>query len=182
MRIQTAITIPASPEQLWPLLTRSSMNLPGCFCLGLPQPLSCELPDSEGGVGSIRHCHSDRGHIIQRITEWSPPSRLTFEMVSTDHCWAHQVQSLRETFHIIPLSHGLRVTRSTQLKATSPFSLIKEWGFSLGLKRIHFYVFKNWKSQLSLSPPVSSPSPNSTHGTLQNPPISFTKRDLQDHE
>lgn len=100
MKIKTSTMIQAAPETIWPLLTNSSMEVPGCFCLGLPRPLSCELPSGEAGVGAERRCISDRGVIVQRITDWSPPQRLQFKMVTTSHCWAPQVASITEEFLI----------------------------------------------------------------------------------
>lgn len=147
MKIQTSMVISATPESIWPLLTNSSMEVPGCFCLGLPRPVSCELPDRVGGVGAERRCVSDRGVVIQRITRWEAPHRLQFEMVSTDHCWRLQVDSIREDFLIEPVTGGTRITRTTTIIATKPFQRIKEWGFYLGLKRVHLYVFKNWRAQ-----------------------------------
>src|SRR5690606_38000273 len=147
MKIRTSIVIKSAPEALWPLLTSSSMDVPGCFCLGLPRPVSCELPDSIGGVGSERRCISDRGVVVHRITEWVPPLYLQFEMVSTNHCWASQVDAIKEEFQIIPHHQGIRVTRTTTIAATKPFQIIKELGFYLGLKRVHLYVFKNWRAK-----------------------------------
>lgn len=151
MRIQTSTVIKADPDDLWPLLTNSAMEVPGCFCLGLPRPVSCELPDSAGGVGAERRCISDRGTVVQRITRWTPPRELHFEMVSTDHCWAPQVETIREEFLIVPCERGVRITRTTTLKATRPFRFIKEVGFYLGLKRVHLYVFKNWRARMERS-------------------------------
>ena len=147
MKIRTSIVIRSTPDFLWPLLTNSSMDVPGCFCLGLPRPVSCQLPDSIGGVGSERRCVSDHGVIVQRITAWTPPLHLRFEMVSTDHSWRSQVESITENFHIAPHRRGIKITRTTMIVATKPFRFIKELGFWLGLKRIHLYVFKNWRAK-----------------------------------
>ncbi|MCF7733138.1 MAG: SRPBCC family protein [Akkermansiaceae bacterium] len=152
MKIRTSIVIRATPETLWPLLTNSSMDVPGCFCLGLPQPVSCELPDGVGGIGSERRCISDRGVVVQRITEWAPPKHLQFEMVSTNHCWSTQVDSIREEFRVKQHIHGSRITRTTTIAATKPFRCIKELGFYLGLKRVHLYVFKNWQAGTESGP------------------------------
>ena len=147
MKIETSTVIRSTPEALWPLLTNSSMDVPGCFCLGLSRPVSCELPDSIGRVGAQRRCISDRGVVVQRITTWVPPRHLRFEMVSTDHEWGPCVDSITEEFLIERNSQGARITRTTTLVATKPFQLIKELGFYMGLKRVHFYVFKNWRSE-----------------------------------
>ena len=147
MKIRTSKVIKTSCDKLWPLLTNSRMDVPGWFCLGVPQPKSCELPDLEGGVGSERRCISDRGTVIQRITEWDPPVRLRFKMISTDHGWGPCVDSLEEDFHLETMDSGTRITRTTTLKAKGLCPLFKELGFYSGLKRVHLYVFANWRNK-----------------------------------
>ena len=66
-------------------------------------------------------------------------------MISTDHSWSAQVESLEEDFQIEEHGGATRITRTTEIKATPPFRLIKELGFYLGLKRVHHYVFMNWR-------------------------------------
>lgn len=148
MRIRTSTLIKAPAEELWPLLTHSRMEVPGWFCLGLPRPVSCELPDPVGGLGSERRCISDRGTVTQKITNWQPPERLQFRMISTDHSWGPWVESLEEDFHLEEDRHGTRVTRTTTIKAKVWFPWLKEMGFYLGLKRVHRYVFENWRAEL----------------------------------
>ncbi|YCM45829.1 hypothetical protein V2O64_07350 [Verrucomicrobiaceae bacterium 227] len=151
MKIQTTSVIEASREKLWPLLTNSRMDVPAWFCLGVPQPKACELPNEIGGVGAERRCISDRGTVIQRITEWSPPARLRFKMLTTDHTWGPCVESLEEDFHLETLNSGTRITRTTTIKATGIFAKLKELGFYSGLKRVHLYVFKNWRTSAEQS-------------------------------
>ncbi|MGJ8654415.1 MAG: SRPBCC family protein [Opitutaceae bacterium] len=147
MKIRTSKFIKTTSDKLWPLLTNSRMDVPGWFCLGVPQPKSCELPDRHGGVGSERRCISDRGTVIQQITEWDPPVRLRFKMVSTDHGWGPCVDSLEEDFHLETNGDGTRITRTTTIKARGMLPLLKELGFYSGLKRVHLYVFHNWKNE-----------------------------------
>jgi len=146
MKIRTSRIMNATPEQLWPLLTNSRMDVPGWFCLGLPRPVACELPRSVGGLGAERRCISDRGTIVQRITTWQPCSQLQFRMVSTNHSWGPCVESLEEEFQLIPCPRGTRLTRTTNIQASGMFRTLKEIGFCIGLKRVHLYVFKNWCS------------------------------------
>lgn len=146
MIIRTSVFVSTTAEQFWPLLTNSTMQVPGWFCLGLPRPVSCELPSTTGGVGAERRCISDRGIVVQKITHWAPPHQLQFEMVSTNHSWSEHVLSIREDFSIQPQQKGIKVIRTTTILATNPFKAIKELGFYLGLKRVHCYVFKNWRT------------------------------------
>lgn len=145
MKIRTSTTIKASRERLWPLLTNSEMNAPGSFCLGVPRPVECRLPDGEGAVGASRHCVSDRGVVNQEITCWLPPDQLQFKMIDTDHDWSPCVESITEQFDLEDVNNGTRITRTTTLRAKGYFRLLKEFGFYFGLKRVHYFVFKNWR-------------------------------------
>jgi len=147
MEVRTSKIIKTSCDELWPLLTNSRMDVPGWFCLGVPQPKSCELSSPQGGVGSERRCVSDRGTVIQRITEWNPPTKLRFMMVSTDHGWGPCIDSLEEDFQLETKESGIRITRTTTIKAKGLGSFFKELGFYSGLKRVHLYVFANWKNK-----------------------------------
>ncbi|GEM_PF-6232742 len=69
-------------------------------------------------------------------------------MASTTHSWSAQVDSILEDFRITPHEDGSQITRTTTITATKPFQWIKERGFVLGLKRVHCYVFKNWRATL----------------------------------
>jgi len=145
MVVTTSCLIDRPPEAVWPLLTHSEMTHPGVFCLGLPKPVRCELPDGSGGVGSERRCVSDRGIVIQRILEWAPPACLRFEMISTDHTWSRFVESLVEAFTLEPVGSGTKVTRRTTVTGKPGLRFLKEAAIAIGLKRVHLYVFKNWK-------------------------------------
>ena len=147
MKIRTSRVIRASCERLWPLLTNSQMTAPGCFCLGIPRPVACELPEAEGRVGAERRCVSDRGTVTQVITEWQPPYRLRFRMVSTDHAWGRCVDSIEEEFILEQGPGGTRMTRVTTFAARGFLRLFKEALFYVGLKRVHLFVFKNWRDQ-----------------------------------
>ena len=148
MQINTSKIIHSTCAELWPLLTNSRMDVPGWFCLGVPQPKSCTLPNSIGGVGSERRCISDRGTVVQQITEWRPPYRLRFKMVSTDHNWGPCVDSLEEDFYLEDHELGARITRTTTIRATGLFPILKEIGFYSGLKRVHLFVFANWQNKM----------------------------------
>lgn len=147
MKVSTTAVIRTHCDQLWPLLTGSQMTVSGCFCLGVPQPVACELPDAVGGVGAERRCISDRGTVHQTITAWEPPHRLQFHMVSTDHTWSRCVSALEEDFQLEQIAAGVRITRTTQVTAKGWFKPIKECLIAIGLKRVHYFVFKNWRSQ-----------------------------------
>ncbi|PQJ29236.1 hypothetical protein [Rubritalea profundi] len=147
MKVTTSQLIENKEEVIWPLLTHSEMTSQGCFCLGVPKPMACELPNSIGGVGAERRCISDRGTVLQRILEWEPPSKLRFTMESTDHCWGPCIDSIEEEFSLRKTTAGTTVTRTTRFVAKGWLRPIKEIMFWVGLKRPHLFVFKNWKQQ-----------------------------------
>ena len=147
MKIRTSTVIRSSCDRLWPLLTNSQMTAPGYFCLGVPRPVACELPGATGRVGAERRCISDRGTVTQVITEWQPPHLLRFRMVSTDHRWGRCVDSIEEEFTLESIPVGTRITRVTSIVARGFLPSVKEGMFFLGLKRVHLFVFKNWRSQ-----------------------------------
>lgn len=147
MKIATSTVMRTTADRLWPLLTGSQMTAPGCFCFGIPRPVACELPATAGGVGAERRCISDRGTVIQTITHWDPPARLKFRMNSTDHHWGRCVDSIEEDFTLEEVPEGLRITRVTQIAAKGTMKMLKGALFCVGLKRVHLYVFKNWRGQ-----------------------------------
>lgn len=146
MIIRTSTTIKASPETIWPLLTNSKMTEAGCFCFGVPKPVECRM-EEVGDVDAKRQCVSDRGIVDQKITEWNPPQALRFEMQNTDHSWSPFVESIEEGFEPERTESGTKIVRQTTLIAKGPFRLFKELAFYAGLKRVHFFVFRNWRAQ-----------------------------------
>lgn len=145
MKIKTAVTINAAKEDLWPLLTNSRMQAQGIFCLGVPKPVECRLPDGEGKVGAARQCISESGVVNQEILRWQAPNRLEFKMVNTDHDWSPCVDSIVERFDLEEADEGTKIIRTTTLQAKGHFRCFKELGFYFGLKRVHLFVFKNWR-------------------------------------
>ena len=113
---------------------------------GLPKPVECRLPDHEGGVGSTRECISDKGTIQQRITEWEPGYKLSFQLEKTDLYFGPCVESIVEQFELAETDQGgCQVTRTTTFKTRGPFAPIVSVPVFIGLKSIHRYVFRNWK-------------------------------------
>jgi hypothetical protein len=147
MKVYTTRRFKSTPEKLWPLLFNSKMDnkQPCYFLCGLPKPVECRLADS-GGVGGTRECVSDKGTIVQKILEWQPNSKLSFELQQTDIYFGPCVKSIVETFEIQKLSeHESQISRRTEFKIKSPFDLFLSLPMLVGLKAIHNYVFKNWK-------------------------------------
>ena len=137
----------ASPQRIWPLLCDSHMELPAGwpFCLGMPRPIECRLPDGSGAVGGARECVSNQGRVAQRILQWDEPKRLRFEMVKTDLCFRDSISRLVDTFDLTPLeSNQTRVTRTTEVTLAGALKPLKAIAVWFGLKSVHRYVFRNW--------------------------------------
>lgn len=122
------------------------MDGPGAplFKLGVPQPIQCRLPGGEGGVGKERECVSDQGVVHQRILEWVPPRRLSFELESSDIPFASHVEEMVDVFDLATDASGVEVTRQTSFSPKGPFRLLRGWLMALGIKQVHRYVFRNW--------------------------------------
>ena len=148
MKLKTTYRFTAKPEDLWPLLFNSKMDSkqPCYFLCGLPKPVECRLPDSEGGVGKTRECVSDKGIIKQNILEWEPNKKLTFELKETDIYFGPCVESIVESFEIKTISsRETTITRETRFVVSSGMRHFISIPMFIGLKSIHRYVFKNWK-------------------------------------
>ncbi len=134
-----------SPEELWPALCDSSVELtPRCpvFYLGTPRPTECRLPDGPGEVEAARQCVSEQGVVRQRITVWEPPARLSFHMEETDIYFHRLVDHLGDTFDLAPDGSGTRITRTTTVAVRHRLFSPALW---VGLKSVHRFVFRNWQ-------------------------------------
>lgn len=148
MVVQTTYRYKVSPEKLWPLLFNSRMDeKQPCYLLcGLPKPIECRLPDNTGGVGSTRECVSDKGIIQQRITEWNPGRKLSFELEKTDLYFGSCVKSIVEEFELTDHTRGgCQITRTTTFQVKGSLAPILSIPMFIGLKAIHRYVFRNWQ-------------------------------------
>lgn len=148
MTVRTSSTFLASPSDMWPLLYRSKMDgdQPCYFLCGLPKPLECRLPGETGGVGGTRECVSDKGVIRQRITEWEPAKKLSFELVQTDIYFGPCVESIVENFELAPAhGGGTVITRTTHFRFRKSYGVFAAIPMCIGLKAIHRYVFRNWR-------------------------------------
>jgi hypothetical protein len=146
MKIKTTYTYNTVPEHLWPLLFGSKMDKdkPCRFLFGLPKPMECKLENGKGGVGASRQCISDKGTIQQRILEWKPNEKLSFEMAETDIYFGPCIDSIIESFELKSInSTTTSITRTTEFKIKyNQVYLVPP--MYIGLKSIHNYVFKNW--------------------------------------
>jgi len=148
MIVQTSCRISASANTIWPLLCNSRMEATqSClFGLGVPQPEQCRLPDGNGGVGSTRQCISDRGTVEQEILIWDEPRRLSFRMKKTDIYFRQFVHEILETFDLTPVDDATtKLTRTTNVTLRGRLQFVKHLLLLVGLKKVHRFVFRNWK-------------------------------------
>jgi len=107
--------------------------------------VQCRVPDGHGGVGSNRECTSDQGIVHQRILEWEPEKRLTIRMERTDLRIHEYVREMVETFDLVGIPGGVRVTHITRVWTQGWFRTLKKIVLYLSLKEVHRYVFRNWR-------------------------------------
>lgn len=149
MVVRTQTTVPLPVDSVWPLLCDSRVTLkPRCpvLYLGVPKPVECRLPDG-GGEGAPRQCVSEQGAIQQRITEWTPPTRLAFHMEHTDLAFARCVSRLSDDFELQPVGAGREtwLTRTTRVKIRGKCRWVKQAAVYVGLKAVHRHVFRAWR-------------------------------------
>jgi polyketide cyclase/dehydrase/lipid transport protein len=168
MIVRTCARLPGRPDAVWPLLCSSSRDgsRPCLFRLGVPKPVECRLPSGAGAVGARRECISNQGRVGQRITRWDPPRVLAFEMVETDLFFARHVDAVREQFELEPAGEGTRIVRTTSLHLKPRAAWVRPLLLGVGLKQVHWYVFRNWAATLRArttneTPEADSGSPRS---------------------
>jgi hypothetical protein len=141
--ITDTLIVSQSPETVWnELKNMDNVAASKGFLMkiGLPVPVSCK---TEGeGVGGKRTCYFESGYIEERITEWSSPNSMKFEITASDvpgRPWltfrdaSYQIK--REGDHTI-------VTRSTTI--VSRLSPAWYWRRleAIGVHTEHRYLFE----------------------------------------
>jgi hypothetical protein len=93
-------------------------------------------------------------------------------MVSTDHSWGRCVDSIEEEFTLERIPQGTRITRVTSIAARGFLRFVKEGLFYIGLKRVHLFVFKNWRIQAErgAAPNGGPATPTGNSGVAEGPP------------
>jgi hypothetical protein len=145
MRITTPRDLNLPPYEAWLLLSDSRLaHRPRrpAFCLGMPSPRECSLPDGERGQGAARDCRSEQGAVRQRITPWEPPERLSFHMESTDLVFERYVDRPADEFVRVPRGAAARITRTTVV-ARGPLKPVRYAGPAIGVKSVHRLVFRS---------------------------------------
>lgn len=84
--------------------------------------------------------------IDQQITEWVPPSRLTFVANSDTIGMYKHVKTMRDTFLLERVGDSVtRLTRLTDFETKGSFASIKAWLFGMTVRRLHRYVTEGFR-------------------------------------
>ena len=129
--VTSAIEIAAPRSAVWARLCDAEMpaTAPCEFRLGPfgpPRPLRCELPEGVGGVGATRRCVSERGTVLQRVTEWRTDERLAFELAPG-------------------AAGGTRLTRRTELVPRGPCPRLRGLALAVALRRVHRFTMRGFR-------------------------------------
>lgn len=147
--VSTSIRIAAPMEKVWTYLCDASMPTaaPWCFRFGVPTPRECTIVGETSGVGAHRQCRTSKGFIDQQITEWVPPTRLTFVARSDTIGMYKHVKSMQDTFLLEQAGNsGTLLTRLTRFESRGIFAPIKSWLFAITIRRLHRYVMAGFKT------------------------------------
>ena len=144
--VRTSRRFPCSANTVWPLLCDSRIEGRArlLFYLGVPQPLQCRLPEGRGEVGAERECVSDRGIVRQRILDWRPEERLSFRMEETSLPIRAFVRDMVDTIVLVPSGSSVHVTRTTTVRVSGRYRILRKWLLRVGIKQVHRYVFRSW--------------------------------------
>jgi hypothetical protein len=164
LTIRTTRRFPPPAAKAWSLICNSRMDGSSTllFKLGVPQPLRCEIPEGQGGVGCERECVSDQGVVHQRILIWEPEKCLSFRMERTDLSFQRYVREIVERFDLVATYAGVEVTRTTRVWTKGRWQPLKQLALFVSLKQVHQYVFQNWLKTAKLGatrPESTSPTP-----------------------
>ena len=114
--VRSAITIAASPEQVWKhVISFSELPEPRewFFRGGIAYPIRARIEGS--GVGAVRYCEFSTGPFVEPIEVWDEPRLLRFRVTRNPapmHEWSPYAQVLPK--HL----HGYLVSRQGQFRLT----------------------------------------------------------------
>jgi hypothetical protein len=86
----------------------------------------------------------------QRVTEWKENEVLAFRMES-ESIGLKWVEALDDRFTLERTEEGTRLTRTTNVTLAGMCRPLKALGIFVTLKKIHRYVFENWRAEASVS-------------------------------
>ena len=117
MRLSVAsmVLIHKKPEAVWPLLCNFKLpNRPKWYYRSLPFPQECKVIGKKG-IGAHRKCKTTKCHLNQKITQWVPPNKLAFVVISDTGGILKKVKRLEYTITLEDNCNGTKMTCSTNL-------------------------------------------------------------------
>ena len=114
--------------------------------IGLPVPVSCTM--SGEGVGAIRTCYFEQGHIAERVTEWNPPSSMKLEITEFDVPGRPWLSFEGASYELTTVGDRTVVTRKTTIVSR----LSPAWYWrpleKIGVETEHEYLFEEVKRKI----------------------------------
>ncbi len=150
--ITSTLVTDASRELVWEQL-KTFDRIQGTkgllMTIGLPVPVSCSM--SGEGVGAIRTCYFEKGHIAERVTEWNPPSSMKFDVVEFDVPGRPWLSFKDASYELTTEGGKTFVTRKTTI-----FSILgPAWYWrpleKIGVETEHEYLFEEVKRKIEVA-------------------------------
>jgi hypothetical protein len=99
MPVVSTIVVAAPPSEVWKnVIAFPRLKSPTelIFKTGIAYPIGATI--NGAGVGAVRHCKFSTGEFVEPITEWQPPSKLGFNVISQpatmrETTWAREIQA-----------------------------------------------------------------------------------------
>ncbi len=114
--VQTVRVVQASPERLWAslLFYEDVRQRPPLIArIGIPRPLRTE--GVVRGVGDVKTCVYESGHLVKQITRYEPERLLAFRVVEQVGIEDRSIALTRGSFRFQPLQPGVtKVTLTTR--------------------------------------------------------------------
>ena len=147
--ITNTLVVNASRELVWNQL-KTFDRIEGSkgllMTIGLPVPVSCTMTGE--GVGAMRTCYFEAGHIEERVTEWNPPSSMKFEIVAFDVPGRPWLSFKDASYDLTQQGQQTVITRTTTI--VSRLSPAWYWRRmeKFGVETEHEYLFEEVKRKI----------------------------------
>jgi len=114
--------------------------------VGLPVPVSCTM--SGEGVGATRTCYFEKGHIVERVTEWNPPNSMKLEITEFDVPGRPWLSFKDASYDLTQEGNRTLITRKTTI--VSRLSPAWYWRRmeKIGVETEHEYLFEEVKRKV----------------------------------
>ena len=150
--ITNTLVTDASREVVWEQL-KTFDRIQGTkgllMTIGLPVPVSCSM--SGEGIGAIRTCYFEEGHIAERITEWNPPSTMKFDVIEFDVPGRPWLSFKDASYELSTEGGKTVVTRKTTILSI----LGPAWYWrpleKIGVETEHEYLFEEVKRKIEVA-------------------------------